>query len=96
VYPGLGVEAVRLAPPHRRGVAMGTYTAFLDPALGLASPTLGLLADSGGLSLVCLISAGVVACTAALGALAIRSRGPLHLAVESQMPPFRPGFALIR
>jgi predicted MFS family arabinose efflux permease len=85
VYPGLGVEAVRLAPPQSRGVAMGTYTAFLDLALGLASPTLGLLADAGGLSLVFLISAGVVACTAAFGALAIRSRWPSHLAAELQM-----------
>ena len=29
VYPGLGVEAVRLAPAESHGVAMGTYTAFL-------------------------------------------------------------------
>src|SRR5258705_7240164 len=51
VYPGLGVEAVRLAPPQSRGVAIGTYTAFLDLSLGLASPTLGWLADAGGVSL---------------------------------------------
>ena len=29
VYPGLGVEAVRSAPPHSRGVAMGTYLGSL-------------------------------------------------------------------
>jgi MFS family permease len=28
VYPGLGVEAVRNAPPQNRGLAMGAYTAF--------------------------------------------------------------------
>jgi MFS family permease len=41
VYPGLGVEAVRRAPPESRGLAMGAYTAFLDVALGFGSPALG-------------------------------------------------------
>ena len=44
VYPGLGVEAVRRAPPESRGLAMGAYTAFLDVALGFGSPALGWLA----------------------------------------------------
>jgi MFS family permease len=38
VYPGLGVEAIRRVPPQDRGLAMGAYTAFLDVALGLATP----------------------------------------------------------
>ena len=87
VYPGLGVEAVRLAPPQSRGVAMGTYTAFLDLSLGVASPTLGWLADAGGLSRVFLVSAVVVAGTAAIGASAIRFRSPRHLVAESQTRP---------
>ncbi|MBV9778123.1 MAG: MFS transporter, partial [Acetobacteraceae bacterium] len=40
VYPALGVEAVRRAPPQSRGLAMGAYTAFLDVALGFGSPAL--------------------------------------------------------
>jgi len=32
VYPGLGVEAVRRAPPQNRGLAMGAYTVFLTGA----------------------------------------------------------------
>jgi predicted MFS family arabinose efflux permease len=68
LYPGLGVEANRLAPPQSQGAAMGTFTAFLDLALGLASPILGLIADVSGLSVVFLVSAGVVACTALFGA----------------------------
>ena len=44
VYPGLGIEAVRRAPAESRGTAMGIYTAFLDVALGVLSPLLGLLA----------------------------------------------------
>jgi Major Facilitator Superfamily len=38
VYPGLGVEAVRRAPPQSRGLAMGAYTVFLDVALGFGTP----------------------------------------------------------
>jgi len=47
VYPGLGVEAVRRAPPQDRGLAMGAYTVCLDLSLGLASPALGLIAGRG-------------------------------------------------
>jgi hypothetical protein len=28
LYPGLGVEAVRLVPAQNRGLAMGAYTVF--------------------------------------------------------------------
>ena len=52
VYPGLGVEAVRRAPPHSRGLAMGAYTVFLDVALGFGSPALGLVAGWTGLGSV--------------------------------------------
>jgi hypothetical protein len=37
------------APPESRGLAMGAYTAFLDLALGLANPALGLVASGAGL-----------------------------------------------
>jgi len=60
VYPGLGVEAVRRAPAGSRGLAMGAYTAFLDLALGVSSPLLGLLAGRGGTGRVFLASAIVV------------------------------------
>ncbi|MBV9248578.1 MAG: MFS transporter [Acetobacteraceae bacterium] len=69
VYPGLGVEAVRRAPPQSRGLAMGAYTAFLDVALGFGSPALGLIAGWAGLSSVFLAGALVV-----LGAAAIAVR----------------------
>jgi MFS family permease len=52
VYPGLGVEAVRLVPAQSRGLAMGAYTAFLDVALGFGTPALGFLADRAGLGTV--------------------------------------------
>ena len=69
VYPGLGVEAVRRAPPEGRGLAIGVYTAFLDVALGLLTPALGLLAQVAGLGSVFLASALL-----ALSALPIAAR----------------------
>jgi MFS family permease len=80
VYPGLGVEAVRRAPPQSRGLAMGAYTVFLDVALGFGSPALGLLAGWKGLGSVFLASAIVVLCAAvvAAGLLHASSRTPAH------------------
>lgn len=75
VYPGLGVEAVRRAPPQSRGLAMGAYTAFLDVALGFGSPALGLVAGWAGLGAVFLASALVV-----LGAAGVA----LHLLRDSE------------
>jgi predicted MFS family arabinose efflux permease len=49
VFPGLGLEAVERASPANRGVAMGTYNAFLDLTLGFGSPGLGLLAAKLGI-----------------------------------------------
>jgi MFS family permease len=60
VYPGLGVEAVRRAPPESRGLAMGAYTVFLDVALGFGSPALGLIAGMAGLGSVFFASALIV------------------------------------
>ena len=60
VYPGLGVEAVRSVPAESRGLAMGIYTVFLDLAMGIGSPVLGLIAGWSGLGSVFLVSALVV------------------------------------
>ena len=64
VYPALGVEAVRRAPPQSHGLAMGAYTAFLDLSLGLASPALGLIASVAGINTVFLASTLAALCTA--------------------------------
>jgi MFS family permease len=62
VYPGFGVEAVLRVPAESRGLAMGAYTAFLDLALGIGGPALGLLAGAIGFGPVFLVSAfGVLA-----------------------------------
>ena len=69
VYPGFGIEAVRLAPPENRGLAMGAYTAFLDLSLGLSSPALGFIANRAGINSVFLLSTIIV-----LGAVGIAMR----------------------
>ena len=66
VYPAFGVEAVRRAPPESRGLATGAYTAFLDLALGLANPALGLIASAAGLASVFLVSTLVLLFAAAV------------------------------
>lgn len=83
VYPGLGVEAVRLAPAQSRGLAMGAYTAFLDVALGFGTPALGFLADRAGLGAA--FAASMVAALAAAAVAAAllyqrRARHPCALA----------------
>jgi MFS family permease len=69
VYPGFGLEAVRRSPPEAKGLAMGAFTAFLDLALGVATPALGLVADHAGLSSVFLVSTVVT-----LGAAVVAGR----------------------
>jgi MFS family permease len=80
VYPGLGVEAVRRAPPQSRGLAMGAYTVCLDMALGFGSPALGLLAGWTGLGSVFLASAIAVLGAAGVAAwlLHAASGTPAH------------------
>lgn len=52
VFPSLGLEAVKRAPQESRGLAMGTYNAFLDLTLGFGSPILGWLGAAAGLGSV--------------------------------------------
>ena len=75
VYPAFGVEAVREAPVENRGLATGAYTAFLDLALGVGNPALGLVAGHAGVGAVFLVSAFAV-----IGAMvvAVRIQGGVH------------------
>lgn len=76
VYPGLGLVAVARVPRQSRGMAMGTYTAFLDLALGVATPLLGLLASWTSLRQVFLVSAVCTLCSAVIAGVALRSAKP--------------------
>src|SRR5213594_668108 len=74
-YPGFGVEAVRRASPESRGLAMGAYTAFLDVALAVASPGLGLIAGVADLGTVFLVSTLVVLCAAVIAGRLAYTKG---------------------
>lgn len=73
IYPGFGVEAVERTSPENRGLAMGAYTVFLDVALGIGSPALGLLAGWKGLGSVFIVSAAIVLCAAGIAAKLLRN-----------------------
>ncbi|MDF3887605.1 arabinose transporter [Cupriavidus basilensis] len=75
VYPGLGMEAVARAPADARGLAMGVYTAFIDLALGIFAPLLGLVANVIGLGLIFLIAALLALCAVPI-AMWLRSHPP--------------------
>ncbi|WP_237666117.1 arabinose transporter [Burkholderia sp. KCJ3K979] len=62
IYPGFGMEAVARAPTGARGLAIGIYTAFIDLALGVFAPLLGLVADVTGLGAIFLFSAILALC----------------------------------
>lgn len=64
VYPGFAVEAIGRAPLEYRGLAAALYTAFLDVALAITTPVLGLIAGWTGFGSVFLAS-GVIALGAA-------------------------------
>lgn len=72
VYPGLGIVAMARVPSQSRGMAMGAYTAFLDLALGIATPILGLFAGWTSLRQVFLVSAICTLCSAAIAGFALR------------------------
>ena len=81
VYPGLGIEAVRRVPPESRGLAMGAYTAFLDLALGLGTPGLGLVAGAAGLGAVFVASAVAALGAAVIAIRLIHARSPAKVSV---------------
>jgi MFS family permease len=79
VYPGFGVEALRRVPPQSRGLAMGTFTAFLDLSLGVSSPALGLVAGLAVLDAVFLVSALAVLGSAVIAVRLARASSPVKM-----------------
>jgi MFS family permease len=50
LFPSFALIVVNRVPVERRGVAMGTYTAFFDLGMGLGGPLTGAAAALGGYS----------------------------------------------
>jgi MFS family permease len=89
VYPGFGLEAVRRAPPEAKGLAMGAFTAFMDLSLGIADPTLGLVADHAGLRSVFLVSTIVVLLATIVGAQLLRVPTIAEVSTKMECQPAR-------
>ncbi len=48
VFPAMGVEAMARVPPQARGLAVGTFMAFVDVASGLTGPIIGVVIGGFG------------------------------------------------
>jgi MFS family permease len=72
LYPSLSLYVVNRVRETRRGVALGTFTAFFDLGVGLGAPVAGAAASLGGYGLVFWVAAGCALGTAATIALALR------------------------
>jgi len=48
LFPALALLVVNRVPEQRRGIAMGTFTAFFDLGVGLGAPIAGIAASLGG------------------------------------------------
>ena len=59
-------------PEERRGVAMGTFTAFFDLGMGIGSPLAGAAAAIGGYEAAFVLAAG---CALATIVVALSLRG---------------------
>jgi MFS family permease len=51
LFPSLALLVLNAVPDVRRGVAMGTFTAFFDVGMGLGAPLAGVAAVAGGYGL---------------------------------------------
>lgn len=79
VFPSFGLEAVQRAPAEARGLAMGTYNAFLDLTLGFISPALGILANAAGMRAI-FIATSAAALLATPIAYRLQPRGAIRFA----------------
>ena len=66
LFPSLALLVVNRVPEERRGVAMGTFTAFFDLGMGIGGPLAGAAAALGGYE-----AAFWLAAACALGAVAV-------------------------
>jgi MFS family permease len=72
LFPSLALLVVNRVPEERRGVAMGTFTAFFDLGMGVGSPIAGAAAAVGGYEAAFLFAAACALATIAV-AVSLRS-----------------------
>ncbi len=77
LFPSLALIVIDRVPEERRGVAMGTFTAFFDIGVGVGAPLAGLAAALGGYAASFGFAAAAAVGTIALG-VALRGSGPLR------------------
>ncbi len=78
IFPSLALLVINRVSDHRRGVAMGTFTAFFDVGVGLGAPIAGAAAAIGGYELSFLVASGGALAAMTLALLLGRRIG--HLA----------------
>jgi MFS family permease len=80
LFPSLALAVINRVPENRRGVAMGTFTAFFDLGVGLGAPAAGLAAAIGGdaaaFGLAAVAALGVVAIAVTLRGLSLEPVAP--------------------
>jgi MFS family permease len=74
IFPSMGVDAVRRVPAASRALAIASFSAFLDLAVGLSAPLAGLIVGVGGYPAVFL--AGGLGCIAGVLLLIGRDSPP--------------------
>ncbi|WP_235924617.1 MFS transporter [Roseomonas harenae] len=74
IFPSMGVDAVRRVPAASRALAIASFSAFLDLAVGLSAPLAGLIVGLGGYPAVFL--AGGLGCIAGVLLLIGRDSPP--------------------
>lgn len=84
LFPSLALIVVRRVPEQRRGIAMGTYTAFFDVGVGVGAPLAGAAAALGGYPAAFGLAAAAALSTAVLG-LTLQRAGRAPPAAAAQL-----------
>jgi MFS family permease len=80
LYPALSLVVIERVPEHRRGSALGTFTAFFDAGVGLGAPVAGAVAALGGYGGAFATAAACAVGAAGVIGLTISARGRALLA----------------
>ena len=88
LFPSLALVVVNRVPEERRGVAMGTFTAFFDLGMGVGGPLVGVAAAIGGYEAAFLLAALCALGTVAVAA-SLRTGTPAGATFPRDLPQTR-------